>query len=161
MNAVQKLREQAEVIRTAADPLKVIDAWALCARLLPRLPVDPAAAARATRDKDLAALDALIHALEHPAAPAPAPPPPEFSNHELHEALRAFRKRIKAARLADESKLGGRYTTGGHASKIDAMEPPTGFPRGIWKALAAKGLLEDTGQGFYREPPGPPPSLDE
>lgn len=159
MNAVQKLREQVDLIRANTNPLATIDAWALCARLLPRMPIDSAQAARITRDKDLPALDALIARLEHPEpkAPAAAKPTREFTLQELNDAMRAFRKRIKTGRLADESKLGGRYTTGGHASKIDAIEPPTGFPREIWRALVAAGKLVDTGQGFYREPPGPPP----
>lgn len=155
MNAIEKLREQAELIRANANPLKTVDAWALVARLIGRLPVDQGEATRACRDKDLGGLEALVSKLEHPEpAPAAAAPAREFSLHELNDAMRAFRKRVKAARLADESKLRGHYTTSGKASKIDAIEPPREFPAALWKQLARQGKLEDTGQGFYREPPG-------
>ncbi|MAY75388.1 MAG: hypothetical protein CMJ31_11855 [Phycisphaerae bacterium] len=65
--------------------------------------------------------------------------------------MRAFKKRLKLARLNDESKLGGRYTSGGKKSKIDAIEPPTEFGPEVWRALAAEGRLRHTGQGFYAE----------
>jgi len=63
--------------------------------------------------------------------------------------MKAFKKRLKLGRLADESRLGGRYTSGGRTSKIDAIEPPREFEPGVWKALAAEGKLRDFGRGFY------------
>jgi len=157
MNAIEKLREQTEVIRAETNGLKLVDAWTLVARLIGRMPVDHDEATRVCRDKDLAGLDALVSKLEHPdPAAGPAKPVQKFTLHELNDAMRAFRKRVKVGRLADESKLGGHYTTSGKSSKIDAIEPPREFPAAIWKALAAEGRLEDTGQGFYREPPSPP-----
>lgn len=157
MNAIQKLREQIELIRTETNGLKLVDAWTLVARLIGRMPVDHAEAIRVCRDKDLTGLDALVSKLEHPDTPAaPAKPAQAFTLHEMNDAMRAFRKRLKAARLADESKLRGHYTTSGKPSSIDAIEPPREFPAAIWKALAAEGRLEHTGQGFYREPAGRP-----
>ncbi|KAA0217538.1 MAG: hypothetical protein DYG94_01195 [Leptolyngbya sp. PLA3] len=67
-------------------------------------------------------------------------------------ALKAFKKRLKLARLADESRLGGRYTSGGRESQIDAIIPPNEFPAAVWKALEKAGRLKHTGQGFYAEP---------
>ncbi len=63
--------------------------------------------------------------------------------------MRAYTKRLKLARLADESRLGNRYTTGGRKSAIDAIIPPEEFPPEVWKALALAGKLRDTGGGFY------------
>jgi hypothetical protein len=77
---------------------------------------------------------------------------PEFSAEELDAAFRAFNKRLKVTRLADESKLGGRYTSGGRKSKVDAMQPPDGFPDQIWLALVRAGRLQDMGDGFFAVP---------
>ncbi len=158
MNAVEKLREQADLIRAADDGFKVVDAWSLVGRLIGRMPVDASEAARVVAEKDADGLEALVRQLENPGEPAPAAEAPtqEFTQHELNDAMRAFRKRLKAARLADESKLRGHYTTSGKPSGIDAIEPPREYPIALWRELARRGVLEDTGQGFYREPPGPP-----
>ncbi len=135
----------------------MLDQWALAGRLLSRTPVDPARLQAVVRARDLEGLDALVRGLEHPAAPAPAPSPQagtatEFSKEELDHALKLFRKQMKVSRLADESKLGGRYTSGGKKSAIDAMQPPTEVPHGVWQALVAEGRLVNTGGGFYAEP---------
>ncbi|HHN77823.1 MAG TPA: hypothetical protein ENK11_03985 [Phycisphaerales bacterium] len=90
----------------------------------------------------------MVSALEHPA-PKRDEPAVEVSEDEMAHALKAFRKRLKVLRLADESKLGGRYTSGGRKSKIDAIEPPREFGPEVWKALAKAGKLKDTGGGFY------------
>jgi hypothetical protein len=154
VNALQKLRSVVEDIRANAEPLKLVDQWALAGRLIGRMPVDQSQAARVVSDRDVAGLDELVRSLESPAPAAtqPAGELPAFSKSELDHALKAFRKQLRVARLADESKLGGRYTSGGKTSKIDAMQPPTEFPPEIWKALAADGRLKHTGQGFYAEP---------
>ncbi len=159
MNAIEKLREQTDLIRNADDGFKVVDAWSLVGRLIGRMPVDQSEAARVVSEKDADGLDTLVRQLENPGEPAPPPEgtsPQEFTLHELNDAMRAFRKRLKAARLADESKLRGHYTTSGKGSSIDAIEPPREFPIALWRELARQGKLEDTGQGFYREPPNPP-----
>jgi len=101
-------------------------------------------------EQDAAGLDALISGLERPAAKR-VTTGASASHDEMTAALRAFRKRLKLARLADESRLGGRYTSGGRKSKIDAIEPPDEFPQRVWDALVNDGKLKDTGQGFYAE----------
>ncbi|TVQ63864.1 MAG: hypothetical protein EA378_00685 [Phycisphaerales bacterium] len=70
--------------------------------------------------------------------------------------MRAFRKRLKLGRLAEESKLGGRYTSGGKKSSIDAIVPPNDYPPELWKALAHDGKLINTGHGMYALPSGDP-----
>lgn len=145
MNVVQK-------VRSIHDDLKAgrgspADHWALASRLLSRLTNDHGAVEAAVAGKDLAALDAIIARIEgRVAAPDTAP---SFSDAELDRALHAFQKRLKVTRLADESKLGGRYTSGGRKSGIDAMAPPSEFPAGVWPALVKAGKLTDMGGGFY------------
>lgn len=156
MNVIEKLRQLHTDIEGASDGFKVVDAWTLAGRLLGRLPVDQIEASRVVSEKDASGLDALIGQLENPEPAAGGAPAQEFTEHELNDAMRAFRKRLKFGRLADESKLRGHYTTSGKASGIDAIEPPREFPGEIWKELARQGRLEHTGQGFYREPPGKP-----
>ncbi|MCB9846250.1 MAG: hypothetical protein H6811_09720 [Phycisphaeraceae bacterium] len=92
----------------------------------------------------------MVSALEGIAS-KPAAPPPDVPRDQMDAALKAFRKRLKLGRLADESRLGGRYTSGGRASNIDAILPPDEFPPEVWKALEHAGKLKHTGQGFYAE----------
>lgn len=151
MNITQKLRQLHTDIAAAKDGFKIVDAWALAERLVLRFPVDLDAAARVFKDKDAAGLLSLIERIERPPT-RPAGPLPEFSHDDLAAALRAFKHRLKVVRLNDESRLGGRYTSGGRASKIDAIEPPGEFDPAVWRVLARDGLLRDTGGGFYALP---------
>lgn len=150
VNVLEKLRQLHTEIASSRDGLKVVDAWGLAERLIGRFPVDDAEVKRVFGDKDADGLDALITKLENPA-PEAAPKDASASDEEMQAAMRAFRKRLKLARLADESKLGGRYTSGGRKSAIDAIQPPDGFPDRVWRALVGAGKLKDTGQGFYAE----------
>lgn len=155
MNALEKLRSVVEDLRAPKNPMGILDQWQLAGRLLARFPVDQAQAARVCRDRDLPALDAMVTGLEKPAsskAPDTGEQGPAVSEADMTAALKAFKKRLKLARLADESKLGGRYTSGGRQSQIDAILPPTEFPPAVWKALEKAGKLKHTGQGFYAEP---------
>lgn len=80
---------------------------------------------------------------------------------ELHKALKAFRKRLSAAQLEEDSRL-GRGPIGSSKAKIMAMQPPPGFGRAIWEELASLGYLQNDGGGFYKmtekkwETPQPP-----
>lgn len=173
MNAVQKLRQMVGEIRQPKNPLKILDAWDLVRALLTRLPVDQTLAKKACDTRDADAFEQLVQHLEtldaqqrgKPAtkgdlppksvsggAPTPAPPSPPVTpelQHQMDAALRAFRKRLKVTRLADESKLAGRRLTAGRKSQVDAILPPHEFPDEVWRALAAAGKLTHTGQGFY------------
>lgn len=148
MNAVQKLRQMVGEIGKTTAPGPQQAAWDLVGRLLARMPVDAGEAGRICDQKDLAGLDAMVARLERPAA-APAPSGPTIPEEELDRALKAFKKRLKLMRLAEESKLGGRQLTGGRKSEIDAIIPPDEFPYEVWQALAASGRLKSAGQGFY------------
>lgn len=152
MNALEKLRSVVEQIRHPRDPLQLLDHWQLAGRLLARFPVDQQQAAAVCRERNVAALDALVTSIEQsdPRADRRADPP--VSQAEMDAALRAFRKRLKLARLADESRLGGRYTSSGRHSGIDAILPPDQFAPHVWRALERAGRIRHTGQGFYALP---------
>jgi hypothetical protein len=75
----------------------------------------------------------------------PGAPTPE----ELKKALQAFKKRLKLARLDDESSLGGRRLTSGRQSGIVAVRAPNQFPQAVWDELVRQGRLKDVGQGLY------------
>ena len=156
MNALQKLRQTVDELRADANPLQTQAAWDLAGRLLSRMPVDGDEVSRACVEHDIGALDALVVGLEQPKA-APKQPVSDADAADVPEreqiaALRAFRKRLKLTRIAEESKLGGRQLTGGRSSQIDAIIAPTEFPQPVWDALAKSGRLKDTGQGFYALP---------
>lgn len=151
MNALEKLREVTDTIGNSTNGLQIVDAWTLAARLLTRFPVDPAESKRVLAAKDHPGLDAMVRQLENPAPREPATAPATITEGDMTAALKAFRKRLKLTRLDQESKLGGRYTSGGKKSDIDAIVPPTDFPPAVWKALEAAGRLTHTGGGFYAE----------
>lgn len=82
-----------------------------------------------------------------PASPSDSPPA-----EELRKALKAFKKRIKLARLDDESSLGGGPMSGGKSSSIVAVMAPNQYPKAVWDALVAQGRLKYSGQGLYQLP---------
>jgi hypothetical protein len=147
MNAVEKLRQLVGQVERGGA--RAAEAWALAERLLGRMPVDAGRVERVCRERDGAGLDALVSELERPAEERSEPPGEAIDEELLKAALKAFNKRLKLSRLADESRLGGRYTSGGRQSRIDAIQPPEDFPPEVWRALAASGKLTYTGQGFY------------
>ena len=67
------------------------------------------------------------------------------TDEELKRAYKAFKKRLKLARLDDESGL----SKGSKRSSIAGITPPTGFPPGIWEELVAQGKLKREGSGTY------------
>jgi hypothetical protein len=68
------------------------------------------------------------------------------TDEELKRALKAFKKRLKLARLDDESGLS---RGGGKKSGITGISPPTGHAPGIWEELVAKGKLRREMSGTY------------
>jgi hypothetical protein len=64
---------------------------------------------------------------------------------ELKRAYKAFKKRLKLARLDDESGL----SKGSKRSAIAGITPPTGHPDGIWEELVLQGKLKREGSGTY------------
>ena len=80
-----------------------------------------------------------------PSSPSESPTP-----DDLRKALKAFKKRLKLARLDDESSLGHGPTSGGKSSGIVAVMPPNQYPKAVWEKLVEQGRLKYAGQGLYQ-----------
>ncbi len=153
MNTLQKLRSLVGDIQKAKSTTQAQPHWDLAGRLLARMPVDAATLEQVINTHDVPGLDAMIVRLESPGAERKSTDyASRFSKEELERAMHAFKKRLKLARLADESKLGGRKLTPGHKSEIAAILPPDEYPMEMWQALEQLGQLKHTGHGFYALP---------
>ena len=80
-----------------------------------------------------------------PSLPSDSPTP-----EELRKAMKAFKKRLKLARLDDESSLGRGPMSSGKSSGIVAVMPPNQYPKAVWDELVARGRLKYAGQGLYQ-----------
>ena len=67
------------------------------------------------------------------------------TEEERKKAYKAFKKRLKLARLDDASGL----SPGTKTSRIGGITPPTGHPPGVWEELVAEGRLKREGAGIY------------
>ena len=67
------------------------------------------------------------------------------TEEERKRAYKAFKKRLKLARLDDASGL----SPGSKTSRIGGITPPGGHPSGIWEELVAEGKLKREGGGVY------------
>lgn len=72
-----------------------------------------------------------------------------FDPNQLRNAIKAFKKRLKMARLDAESGLGHGATSGGKRSGIVAIVPPDHYPQAVWDELWRQGKLRRAGQGMY------------
>ena len=154
MNIIEKIRDTETKLRSATDPVRQMEHWAMLERLLGRMPVDQALLKQICTQRDAVGLDVMITKLENPEAFKQEESLPEYSQSELNEALRAFRHRLKYMKLDKESQISQREVTSGKRANIDAMQPPgpSEFDPRIWKVLVKKGMLVEEGRGFYREP---------
>ena len=80
----------------------------------------------------------------------PSAPSDSRTPEELRRAMKAFKKRLKLARLDDESSLGRGPMSSGKSSSIVAIMPPNQYPKAIWDELVAQGRLKYAGQGLYQ-----------
>ena len=130
--------------------------WGELQRLLVKAKVDTSRVARAVIARDLDAIRELIDHVRNPEHALPEKEPdrvlPEFPEETLHEAMRAFRKRMKLTKLDHESKLGRNPLTTGKEAEFDSILPPHQYPPELWQVLVVRGELESTGQGFYKLP---------
>ncbi len=67
----------------------------------------------------------------------------------LKNALKAFKKRLKLARLDDESRLGHGAMSSGGRSGIVAIPAPNKYPQAVWDELCRQGKLRRAGGGMY------------
>ena len=68
----------------------------------------------------------------------------------VKRAMKAFRKRLKLARLDQESSLGRDPLSKGEASSIVAVQPPEQYPPEVWEHLAETGRLKKLDRGLYQ-----------
>ncbi len=73
-----------------------------------------------------------------------------ITDEELKRAFKIFKKRLKATRLDDESRLGRSPLTGGGDGTIESITPPREFKQEVWDELVKRGQLFAEGDGFYR-----------
>lgn len=71
----------------------------------------------------------------------------------LKRAVKAFRKRLKLARLDQESRIGGGAFSKGERSGITGVEPPNSYPPDVWAELVRVGRLIDADQRILELPP--------
>jgi hypothetical protein len=81
--------------------------------------------------------------------PEGAPKSGPIEESVLHGALKAFKKRLKAVRLDDESRLGGHGLSSGRSSSIFGIVPPNNYPREVWDELVRVGRLKKSRDGLY------------
>jgi hypothetical protein len=74
---------------------------------------------------------------------------PGIDAAQLRSAMKAFKKRLKLARLDDESRLGHGALSNISRSGITAIMPPTNFPPAVWEELVRQGKLRKAGHGLY------------
>lgn len=85
----------------------------------------------------------------------PSPGASEFADTggidpaQLRNAMKAFKKRLKLARLDDESRLGRGAMSSGGSSGIVAIRPPDRYPQSVWDELTRQGKLRRAGGGLY------------
>jgi hypothetical protein len=76
-------------------------------------------------------------------------PDGSFTKETLQRAMKALKKRLKVARLDDESKLGRDPMSKGGRSGISGVKPPEQYPAEVWQALEQKGRVRGIGHGLY------------
>ena len=67
----------------------------------------------------------------------------------LKAAFKALKKKLKLARLDEESNLGGRGLTSGRKSAIAGITPPPDYGPEVWEELVRQGRLRKTGSGTF------------
>jgi hypothetical protein len=63
--------------------------------------------------------------------------------------MKAFKKRLKLARLDEESGLGHGATSSGRRSGIISIAPPRQYSQAVWDELVRRGRLKYVGHGLY------------
>jgi hypothetical protein len=70
----------------------------------------------------------------------------------LKRAVKAFRKRLKIARLDEESRIGGAFSKG-ERSGITGVEPPDSYGPDVWAVIVREGRLIEAGHRTLELPP--------
>ena len=77
---------------------------------------------------------------------------PEQDRAVFKRAMKAYKKRLKLARLDDESTIGGGSMSGGRQSGIVAVSPPNQYPKEVWDEMVQQGRLVRGERGMYELP---------
>lgn len=136
----------------AADASSAGPHWGALHKALLKAKVDPHAIMRLVTARDAGQAALLLRWLRGEEVEVAAPAvrdAPKVDPDVMKAAMKAFRKRLKFARLDAESRLGVRPTTTGRKAEIDAIIAPSDYPRSVWEALVAAGRLRSEGGGFY------------
>lgn len=72
-----------------------------------------------------------------------------FTKETLQRAMKALKKRLKLARLDDESRLGHDPMSKGGRSGIVGVKAPEQYPPEVWQALERQGRVRGLGHGVY------------
>lgn len=173
---VQKLGEIVSELYLCEDQKKAERLWDRATKALQNTPANPAKVRKALSDRSVELLAGLVTDLtllkpekkrftpepgKTAAAPIPpdppaepqsedSPPSSEVSSDDLKKAMKAFKKRMKLARLDDESSLGRGAMSSGKQSSIVAITPPRQYPQEVWDELVRRGRLKYAGDGFYQ-----------
>lgn len=139
-----RLRAALARVEGAVDPAQAATAWAEAER--------DVSAAQADEDEEIAlpvlerspeALGALVRGWDAGTSPLP-----EWDTAVLKRALKAYRKRLKLARLDDETTTSRNPLSRGEESGILGVRPPDQYPPEVWALLVAQGKLSDAGGGL-------------
>jgi len=76
-------------------------------------------------------------------------PDGSFTKETLQRAMKALKKRLKLARLDDESKLGHDPMSKGGRSGIVGVKGPEQYPAEVWQVLEQQGRVRGLGHGVY------------
>ena len=98
--------------------------------------------------RDLEELAPLVDGWQDPAGELPP-----SDKAICTRAMKALRKRLKLARLDEESRLGGSALTGCVHSSISGVRAPEQYPAEVWDVLEKRGRVKNVGHGLY-EPLG-------
>ena len=154
--AVLREIEQSIDALAQASPAEAGPMWGAMHKLLLKAKADAQSIMPVIGRRDLDGLRDILRTLRGEETESitedttPAEPVAEIDPDTLKKAMRAFRKRLKLARLDHESRLGVGPMSGGKKSDIDAILAPQEFPTEVWEALVHAGDLKRAGSGFYQ-----------
>ena len=138
-----RLRTLAARLEEGVDPAEEETLWAAAEADLEAADADEDAdIALPVLDRSLEELKAVIEAWDAGKRSLPA-----WDRTILKRGLKAFRKRLKLARLDDESSSGRNPLSKGGSSSIVGVKAPQQISQEVWDTLIAQGKLRDGGFG--------------
>lgn len=150
-STLEDLRGRVQDLRAAA-PSASGPLWGAVHKALLKAKVDAKALLPIVGGRDIATLEVLVRWLTGEAvemAPVAQTEAPTVDIEVQRSAMRAYRKRLRLARLDAESRLGVGPMSTGKRHEIDAIIPPREYPLAVWEALVTAGRLRREGGGFY------------